>query len=87
MTENTKNHDLLDMSYIDNLPQPLWDGDFPISDIEVETGLYRIEVCGLSELRGHIGGCCRLKDANGDKVCAGDLYLDPTEWETRGAMT
>jgi hypothetical protein len=73
---------LMDMAYINSPPQPLWDGDWPIQDIEVETGLYRIDVCGLLETR-HIGGCHRLRDETGAVVYVGDLYLEQASWETR----
>lgn len=74
--------DLLDMDYINNLPQPLWDDSWPVFDIDVQTGLYRIDVCGLLEVR-HIGSCITMKDANGKEHYTGDFYTDPESWENR----
>lgn len=78
----SKNRDMLDMDYINSLPQPLWDNGFPVYDICVETGLYRIDVCGLLEVK-HIDKCISFKDALGNTVRIGDLYLDPEMWEGR----
>ena len=74
--------DLLDMEYIKNLPQPLWDGEWPVYDIDVETGLYRIDVCGKLDLR-HIGGCVTMCDATGKPHHTSDFYADPDEWVNR----
>jgi hypothetical protein len=49
--------DILNMELINSLPQPLFgkgygrDHWWPIVDIDVETGLCRIDVCGLLEVR------------------------------------
>lgn len=75
-------HDLLDMDYINSLPLPLWDDGWPVHDIEVQTGLYRIDVCGLLEVR-NIRGCISMKDANGKLVYVEDLHADPEMWEER----
>ena len=74
--------DLLDIDYINSLPQPLWDGEWPVYDIEVQTGLYRIDVCGLLEVR-HIDKCHSMRDATGAKHYTGDFYLDEKQWESR----
>lgn len=74
--------DLLDMDYINSLPQPLWDGDWPVFDIDVQSGLYRIDVCGLLEVR-NIGGCMTMKDATGKRHYTSDFYTDPESWEDR----
>jgi len=74
--------DRLDMAYINSLPQPLWDGDWPVYDIDVETGLYRIDVCGLLEVR-HIDRCIKMKDSNGKHHYVGDFELDHNQWEER----
>jgi len=76
--------DRLDMAYINSLPLPLWDGDWPVYDIEVETGLYRIDVCGLLEVR-HIDRCFTMKDSTGKTHYVGDFELDPEQWEERTA--
>lgn len=81
-----RGRDLLDMAYINSLPLPLWDGDWPVYDIDVETGLYRIDVCGLLEVR-HIDRCMTMKDATGKKHYTCDFFLDPSEWEDRRAPT
>lgn len=74
--------DLLDMAYINSLPQPLWDGNFPVYDICVETGLYRIDVCGKLDIK-HIDRVHTLRDAAGKTHHVGDFYLDPENWEER----
>lgn len=76
--------DRLDIAYINSLPLPLWDGDWPVYDIDVETGLYRIDVCGLLEVR-HIDRCLTMKDAHGARHYVGDFELDPEQWEERTA--
>lgn len=80
----SKRRDLLDLEYINSLPLPLWDGEWPVYDIDVETGLYRIDVCGLLDVR-HIGRCFTMRDATGKNHYVSDLYLDPDEWEDRTA--
>ena len=77
--------DLLDIDYINSLPQPLWDGNYPVYDIDVQSGLYRIDVCGLLEVR-HIGCCFGMKDATGKRHSIEDFYLDPESWEDRSAL-
>ena len=79
--------DLLDMAYINSLPQPIiliksggW--DWPVNDFEVATGLFRIDVMGKLEVR-HIGEAFRFRDADGKEHRAGDFYADPESWETR----
>jgi hypothetical protein len=74
--------DRLDMAYINSLPLPLWDEEWPVYDIDVETGLYRIDVCGLFEVR-HIDRCFTMKDATGKSHYVGDFELDPEQWEER----
>lgn len=82
--ENVPNRgrDRLDMAYINSLPLPLFDGDWPVVDIEVETGLYRIDVCGLLEVR-HIDRCMTMKDSDGKQHYTGDFKIDPDQWEDR----
>lgn len=61
--------DLLRMDHINSLPQPffaqfcggLW---WPVHDIEVQTGLMRIDVCGLLEVK-HFGEVTALRDSAG----------------------
>lgn len=74
--------DLLDMEFINSLPHPLFANigggekwDWPVHDIEVQTGLFRIDVCGLLQVE-HIGGALYFKDANGKKYDTDDFYID-----------
>ena len=81
---STTGRDRLDMAYINSLPLPLWDGDWPVYDIDVETGLYRINACGLLEVR-HIDRCHTMKDSTGKTHYTGDFELAPDKWEERTA--
>lgn len=76
------NRDRLDMRYINSLPLPLWDGDWPVYDIDVESGLYRIDVCGLLEVRS-IDRCITMRDAIGNIHYVGDFEIDRSLWENR----
>lgn len=76
--------DLLDMDYINSLPQPFLaqqygdHGDdwlWPVHDIEVQTGLVRIDVCGKLDTK-HIGDFKIFRDANGKNHDADDFYAD-----------
>ena len=71
MTMDT-GRDRFDMAYIDSLPLPLWDGDWPVFDIDVETGLYRIDVCGLLEVR-HLDRRITMRDASGKEHYVDDF--------------
>jgi hypothetical protein len=76
--------DILDLQYINSLPQPLWLGDFPVVRIDVQTGLMAIDACGW--LSGRLVDDIRageLRDANGREVPEGDLWLDSAFWVTR----
>lgn len=81
--------DLLDMAYINSLPQPLWAGtwghNWPVYDICVQTGLMRLDVCGKLDIT-HIDKHITVKDATGKVHYTGDLYLDPENWEERAAL-
>jgi hypothetical protein len=76
--------DLLDMDYINSLPLPLWDDGYPVYDIDVQTGLYRIDVCGLLDVR-HINRCSGFKDSTGKFHYIEDFHTDPSQWENRTA--
>lgn len=70
--------DLLNMDYINSLPQPFicvfyGGSEWPLNDIDVETGLLRIDVCGLLEVK-HIGDVKVFRDSNGVEHPAGDFY-------------
>lgn len=49
--------DLLNMDLINSLPQPLWGSEngkdwwWPIVDIDVESGICRIDVCGMLQAK------------------------------------
>lgn len=71
--------DLLDMEKINALPQPLlakilgtW---WPINDICVETGLMRIDVCGLLD-RKHFTDATMLRDDLGQEHDPDLFYLE-----------
>jgi len=73
-------HDLLKMDFINSLPQPLLatlygdkDCKWEINDIDVETGLLRINVCGKLQIM-HIGDVNFFTDMNGDIHDADDFY-------------
>lgn len=66
--------DLLNMDYINGLPQ-LWVDGWPVCDIDVETGLFRIDVCGLFEAR-HIGSVISFTDADGVDHDPETFYLE-----------
>ena len=72
--------DKLDMEYINNLPQPfllqLWGGDiwWPVHDIEVQTGLLRIDVCGLLQV-SHIREVKVFRDDSGKDHDPDDFYV------------
>lgn len=61
--------DKLDMAAINGLPHPLTarfvgDEKWPIHDIDVETGLMRIDVCGLLQCM-HFTEVTHILDADG----------------------
>lgn len=81
-------NDLLDMAYINSLPQPLMGktlggGDawwWPVHDIEVQTGLVRIDVCGLLEAK-HIGDFSCFRDDRGVEHRSEGFFSDANEEE------
>lgn len=74
--------DLLRMDYINSLPQPLWalKGTvwWPVYDIDVQTGLYRIDVMGKLDIC-HIGDTLRFRDADGVINDSETFYVDYKE--------
>lgn len=79
--------DLLRMDFINSLPQPLWvrqwgrdSFDMPVWDICVETGLIRIDVCGLLD-KLHIGDVAEFKDDRGVVYSSEVFYSDYEEDE------
>ena len=74
------NDDVLDMAYINSLPQPFIGRDvggweWPINDFEVSTGLLRIDVCGLLQVKT-IGDFTSFTDGDGVKHLADAFYSD-----------
>ncbi len=75
--------DLLDMDWINSLPQPILAGYkvngkrywLPVNDFEVQTGLYRIDVCGKLDVC-HIGDHFVFMDGNGKEHDYEDFFLD-----------
>jgi len=68
------------MEYINSLPQPfiaqLWGGGmWPVHDIEVQTGLLRVDVCGLLEVM-HIRDVRFFRDADGVEHDSESFYSD-----------
>ena len=76
--------DLLNMEFINSLPQPLlmqeWgdSGDdwlWPVETICVQSGLMRIDVCGMLQVKD-IGDAKRFKDADGNWHSSDTFYLE-----------
>jgi hypothetical protein len=69
------------MDHINSLPQPfigvfIGGGDrWPIEDIDVQTGLLRIDVCGKLQVK-HISDVRHFIDADGDIHDAESFYVD-----------
>lgn len=76
--------DVLRMDYINSLPQPFlvrFCGDkcwWPVNDFEVQTGLMRIDVCGLLEVKS-FGEVAEIKDGN---LCLHDPETFYSDWES-----
>lgn len=73
-------NDILNMQHINRLPQPFiahffGGGEWPVNDIDVTTGLLRIDVVGLLEVK-HIGEVNFFRDANGVKHDSDSFYID-----------
>ena len=72
--------DLLDMEYINSLPQPFiavfyGGGRWPVHDIEVQTGLLRIDVVGLLDVV-RIDDVKYFVDACGKEHDPDDFFID-----------
>jgi len=77
--------DLLCMDYINSLPQPLiaklfGGSEWPIYDIDVGSGLLRIDVCGLLEVK-HIGDVRSFCDDCGVEHDSETFYVDGEQHE------
>lgn len=74
--------DLLNMEQINALPRPLtvvpWGSGswlFPVHDIDVETGMMRIDVCGVLQIT-HFSDIKYLRDGNGIDHDSDIFYTD-----------
>lgn len=72
--------DRLRMEHINSLPQPFiahfyGGSEWPVNDIEVQTGLLRIDVCGLLEVK-HIGDVRFFRDDDGVEHDSETFYSD-----------
>lgn len=72
--------DLLRMDYINSLPQPfvarMFGGaEWEVADIDVETGLMRILVCGKIQPT-HIGEVSHFRDMDGAVHSADSFYCE-----------
>lgn len=70
--------DLLRMDHINSLPQPFiahffGGSEWPVYDIDVETGLLRIDVVGLLDIK-HIGDVKFFRDMAGIEHDAESFY-------------
>lgn len=76
--------DLLNMAFINSLPQPLFGSEngidwwWPIHDIDVQTGVLRIDVCGLLQVM-HISDYSVIRDDAGSLHRWEDFYLEDSE--------
>lgn len=72
--------DRLQMDYINSLPQPFivrfaGGNEWELHDIDVETGMLRINVCGKLQIK-HIGEATLFRDADGNDHDAETFYSD-----------
>ncbi len=72
--------DRLRMDHINSLPQPFiarfyGGSEWPVYDIEVQTGLLRIDVCGKFEVK-RIGEVRSFRDADGREHDSETFYTD-----------
>lgn len=73
--------DLLRMEYINSLPQPFFvrlcgsQDRWPVYDIDVETGLMRIDVCGKLDVK-HIGEVADVFDCDGGQHDPDTFYFE-----------
>lgn len=81
-------NDLLDMDYIHSLGQLYVrylgskDWWWPLYDIDVETGLHRIDVMGKLDLK-HISDVAQFRDDNDKYHHPDDFHNDPESWINR----
>ena len=75
-----RGRDVLDMGYINSLPAPfigrmLGGWEWPIHDFEVETGLLRVDVCGMLQAMS-IGEFTSFRDDAGRVHSVEGFYSD-----------
>jgi hypothetical protein len=78
--QKSAREDVLDMAYINSLPQPfigrmIGGGEWPVNDFEVATGMMRIDICGLLQVT-HIGEFTSFRDGDGVVHPAEGFYSD-----------
>ena len=76
--------DVLNMDYINSLPQPflvrlVGDKDFryEVEDFDVESGLFRMDVCGLLQVSS-MSDAYEFKDAAGGIHDAAEFFIEDT---------
>ncbi|HGE8503715.1 hypothetical protein ACYZFV_15590 [Serratia ureilytica] len=80
--------EMLNIELINSLPGPLWGSEsgkdrwWPIHDIDVQTGLLRIDVCGLLEVK-HILDFHVIRDDAQTMHAPDDFYLDNDNGEAK----
>lgn len=73
--------DLINMELINSLPQPLWvsengkDWWWPVQDIDVQSGLVRIDVCGILQVN-HLSHWLYMRDDAQVIHDPDDFYLE-----------
>ena len=72
--------DILNMEYINSLPQPFLarmagGGEWEVDTICVETGLMKLNVCGMLD-NSHISEVIEFTDIDGNKHDPDDFWLD-----------
>ena len=75
--------DMLNMERLNALPHPLWaavhvNDWWPVESIDVETGLMRIDVCGLLQIE-MFGGLFGLRDNDGVVYEVDDFYNEAAQ--------
>ena len=76
--------DRLRIDFINSLPQPFMvifygGDDWPLYDIDVETGCMRIDVCGKLQVK-HIRDVRKFIDADGVSHSPESFYIDDEEY-------
>ena len=84
--------DKLNMAHINSLPQPFiahfcGGGEWPVHDIDVETGLVRIDVVGKLQVT-HIGAIAWFRDMDGVEHDSDMFFVDAhlTRKPLRGSL-